>query len=194
MVPPALGKPRRAGPAIRGLRPCPCSHRVSVLVLRRGAAAGGATFDMVCPQPPAEKKDQGSNNVKNGTSGERALARLQASPFGLRPDKSARRRATPLGTTHSPPFVGSRRFRTSGRVFLPAHRRDDRTVCPSSLQSEKRTQRPNLGAIAESPFHSDSAGPCSFLERPRSARRLRRPWHCRYGPLLRPAIRGHLAR
>jgi len=48
-----------------------------MLVLRRGAAARGATFDIVRPQPPAEKKDQGSNNVKNGTSGERALARLR---------------------------------------------------------------------------------------------------------------------
>ena len=83
----------------RSVRPCPCSHRVSVLVLRRGAAARGATFDIVCPQPPAEKQDQGSNNVKNGTSGERALARLQA---------SARRRAAPLRTTHPPPLCVDR--------------------------------------------------------------------------------------
>ena len=44
-----------------------------VLVPRGGAAARGATFDIVCPQPPAETKDQGSNNVKNGTSGGRAF-------------------------------------------------------------------------------------------------------------------------
>ena len=64
---------------------------------------------------------------------------------------------------------------------------------PLSLQSEKRTQRPKLVAIAESPLRSDSAGPCSVLERPRSARRLRRPCRCRSGPLLRPAIRRNLA-
>jgi len=65
---------------------------------------------------------------------------------------------------------------------------------PLSLQSEKRTQRPNLVAIAESPLHSDSAGLGSVLLRPRSARRLRRPRRCYSGPLLRPATRDHLAR
>ena len=68
----------------------------SVLVLRGGSAAGGATFDIVCPQLPVEREDQGSNNVKNGTSGERALAR---------------RRATSWRTT-PPPFLKSRRRAT----------------------------------------------------------------------------------
>jgi len=65
---------------------------------------------------------------------------------------------------------------------------------PPSLQSEKRTQRPNLGAIAKPALRSGFAGPRTVLQRPRSAWRLRRPWRCRSGPLLRPAIRGHLAR
>jgi len=95
---------------------------------------------------------------------------------------------------HPPSFMGSRRFRTSGRVFLPPLGRYGRTAYPSSLQSEERTQRPKLVAIAESPLRSDSVGPGSFLERPRSAWRLRRPRRCCYGPLLRPAIRGYLAR
>jgi len=80
--------------------------------------------------------------------------------------------------------MGSRRFRTPGRVFLPSLDRDDHEICPSSLQSEKRTQRPKLVAIAESPLRCDSAG---------SARRLRRPCRCCYRPLLRPAIRRNLA-
>ncbi len=116
-------------------------------------------------------------------------------PTGERPRApSARRRATSCRTTLPPPFVGSRRFRTSGRVFLPPLDRDDHEICPSSLQSEKRIQRPNLVAIAESPLRFDSAGPGSVLLRPRSARRLRRPRRCRFGSLLRPAIRRHLAR
>jgi len=65
---------------------------------------------------------------------------------------------------------------------------------PPSLQSEKRTQMPNLVAIAESPYHSDSAGPDSVLQPPWSAWRLRRPRRCCYGPLLRPATRRNLAR
>ena len=71
-----------------------------MLVLRRGAAAGGATFDIVCPQPRAEKKDQGSNNVKNGTSGERALARLRRAggllPGGRTPSNSFFPAPTPI--------------------------------------------------------------------------------------------------
>jgi len=106
----------------------------------------------------------------------------------------ARRRAAPCRTTYPPPCIGSRRFRTSGRVFLHPLRRDDRTVYPSSLQSEKRTQRPKLVAIAESPLRCDSARPGSVLLPPRSARRLRRPCRCCYGPLLRSAIRRNLAR
>ncbi len=104
------------------------------------------------------------------------------------------RRATSCRTTLPPPFVGSRRFRTSGRVFLPPLDRDDHEICPSSLQSEKRTQRPNLVAIAKPPLRCGFAGPRTVLQRPRSAWRLRRPWRCRSRPLLRPAIRGHLAR
>jgi len=78
---------------------------------------------------------------------------------------------------------------------LPPRRKLMRNAgCPSSLQSEKRTQRPKLVAIAESPLRSDSAGPGSVLLRPRSAWRLRRPRRCHSRPLLRPAIRGHLAR
>jgi len=65
---------------------------------------------------------------------------------------------------------------------------------PPSLQSEKRTQRPKLVAIAKPPLRCGFAGPRTVLQRPRSAWRLRRPWRCCYGPLLRPAIRGHLAR
>jgi len=76
--------------------------------------------------------------------------------------------------------------------FPPSTRRDDQTVCPSSLQSEKRTQRPKLGAIAKPPLRSGFAGPGSVLQRPRSAWRLRRPWRCHSGPLLRPAIRRDL--
>ena len=77
---------------------------------------------------------------------------------------------------------------------LPSRRKLMRNAgCPSSLQSEKRIQRPKLVAIAESPFHSESAGPGSFLERQRSAWRLRRPWRCYSGPLLWPAIRRNLA-
>ncbi len=64
---------------------------------------------------------------------------------------------------------------------------------PPSLQSEKRTQRPNLVAIAKPPLRCGFAGRGSVLRRPRSAWRLRRPWCCRYGPLLRPAIRRNLA-
>jgi len=67
-------------------------------------------------------------------------------------------------------------------------------MTPPSRISEKRTQGPNLVAIAESTFHSDSAGRGPVLLTPRSARRLRRPRRCRYGPLLRPAIRRDLAR
>ena len=50
-----------------------------------------------------------------------------------------------------------------------------------------------IGGSGASPFHSDSAGRGSFLERQGSAWRLRRPRRCRYGPLLRPAIRRNLA-
>ena len=49
---------------------------------------------------------------------------------------------------------------------------------PLSLQSEKRTQRPKLVAIAESPLRCDSAGRGPVLLPPRSARRLRRPRRC----------------
>jgi hypothetical protein len=77
---------------------------------------------------------------------------------------------------------------------LPSRRKLMRNAgYPSSLQSEKRTQRPKLVAIAESPLRSDSTGPGPVLEPPRSARRLRRPCRCRYGPLLRPAIHRNLA-
>jgi len=97
-----------------------------------------------------------------------------------------------------PTCIGSRRFRTSGRVFLPPlgrdGGRDGRTAYPSSLQSEKRTQRPKLVAIAKPPLRCGFAGRGSVLRRPRSAWRLRRPWRSGSGPLLRPAIRGHLAR
>jgi len=72
--------------------------------------------------------------------------------------------------------------------------RDDHEICPSSLQSEKRTQRPKLVAIAESPLRCDSAECGPVLFPPRSARRLRRPRRYCYGPLLRPAIRRNLAR
>jgi len=114
-----------------------------------------------------------------GTSGERAIG----APAGCV-------RARP----HTPPLIGSRRFRTAGRVFLPPLDRDGRTAYPSSLQSEKRTQRPKLGAIAKPPLRSGFAGPGSVLQLPWSARRLRRPRRCRFGPLLRPAIRGRLPR
>ena len=77
---------------------------------------------------------------------------------------------------------------------LPSRRKLMRNAgCPSSLQSEKRTQRPKLVAIAKPPLRYGFAGPGSVLERPRSVWRLRRPWRCRYGPLLRPAIRRNLA-
>jgi len=66
----------------------PVSVRASALVLRGGAAARGATFDIVCPQPTAKQKDQGSNNVKNGTSGERALAALATRPSATAPRRS----------------------------------------------------------------------------------------------------------
>jgi hypothetical protein len=95
---------------------------------------------------------------------------------------------------HPPLYMGSRRFRTSGRVFLPPLGRYGRTAYPSSLQSEKRTQRPKLVAIAKPPLRSGFAGPRAVLQHPRSARRLRRPRRCRSGPLLRPAIRRNLAR
>jgi len=147
----------------------------------------------VCDRGHAFSDSVPSERKRSSVPPSSNAARLQASPFGLRPDKSARRRAAPRRTTHPPPFVGSRRFRTSGRVFLPPFGRYDHQICPSSLQSEKRTQRPKLGAIAPPPLRSDSAGPGSVLLAPRSARRLRRPCRCRSRPLLRPAIRRNLA-
>jgi hypothetical protein len=115
-------------------------------------------------------------------------------PAGDRPSAPwARRRAAPCRTTpplscdraESGPLAAFSSLRSVGMAGRPI---------PPSLQSEKRTQRPNLGAIAESPLRSDSAGHGSFLDPPRSARRLRRPRRCRCGPLLRPAICRNLER
>jgi len=104
---------------------------------------------------------------------------------------AARRRAAFEQGRPLPSCIGSRRFRTSGRVFLPPLGRDGRTAYPS-LAPVGETH-PDV-AIAESPYHSDSAGPDSVLQPPWSAWRLRRPRRCCYGPLLRPATRRNLAR
>jgi len=65
---------------------------------------------------------------------------------------------------HPPPYLGSRRFRTSGRVFLPPLGRDGRTAYPS------------VAPVGET--HPEA----------------QRPWRCRSRPLLQPAIRRNLAR
>ena len=64
----------------------------------------------------------------------------------------------PFHSSLRPHFAVDGGLRTSDPVFLPALRRDDRTVYPSSLQSEKRTQRPSLGATASAPPGSAEAG------------------------------------
>ncbi len=149
----------------------PVSTPVSVLVPRVGAAARGCQ---------ARRHDV-EDNVMSG---------CQAPPVNA---PLARRRAA-LYRTRTPhllcdradsgPLAAFSSLRSVGMAGRPI---------PPSLQSEKRTQRPKLVAIAESPLRSDSAGHCSFLERPRSAWRLRRPWRWCSGPLLRPAIRRNLA-
>jgi hypothetical protein len=150
----------------------PVSTPVSVLVPRVGAAARGCQ---------ARRHDV-EDNVMSG---------CQAPPVNA---PLARRRAA-LYRTRTPhllcdradsgPLAAFSSLRSVGMAGRPI---------PPSLQSEKRTQRPNLGAIAESPLRSDSAGHGSFLDPPRSARRLRRPRRCRCGPLLRPAICRNLER
>ena len=106
------------------------------------------------------------------------LARRRAAPFRAKPPHLVCDRAD------SGPLAAFSSLHSVGMAGRPI---------PPSLQSEKRTQRPKLVAIAESPLRYDSAGPCPVLLRPRSARRLRRPWRCHSGPLLRPAIRRNLA-
>jgi len=133
-----------------------------------------------CPRPrsltvvPSERERSSVPSVS-------ALARLR------------RAGGQPPAEQRPPTCIGSRRFRTSGRVFLPPLGRYGRTAYPSSLQSEKRTQRPKLVAIAESPFHSDSAGPGSVLLRPGSAWRLRRPC-LRFTPIPRGLVQSCYAR
>jgi len=121
-------------------------------------------------------------------------ARYEPSPC---PD-ARRPRAAPAATrprSPRPPSASARRSRSTSPAarLWRAGGLHSHEICPSSLQSEKRTQRPKLVAIAESPLRCDSAGPGSVLLRPRSARRLRRPCRCCYRPLLRPAIRRNLA-
>jgi len=123
-----------------------------------------------------------SERKRSSVSPVTALARLRRAG-GLPPTE--RRTPHPVWDRADPgPLAAFSSLRSVGMAGRPI---------PSSLQSEKRTQRPNLVAIAESPFHSDSAGRGSVLLPPRSARRLRRPRRCRYGPLLRPAIHRKLA-
>jgi hypothetical protein len=59
--------------------------------------------------------------------------------------------------------------------FPPCARRYDREISPSLLQSEKRSQRPILGATRNLRYRSDFVGgaPCGGC--PKSAGRLRRP-------------------
>jgi len=148
--------------------PCPCSERPPSAVFDHGHAfSEGVPSEHKCSSVPP------SSNA----------ARLRRAG-GLPP--TGRRSPPPFcDRADSGPLAAFSSFRSVGMAGRPI---------PPSLQSEKRTQRPKLVAIAESPLRSDSTGPGSVLLPPRSARRLRRPWRCRYGPLLRPAIRHNLAR
>jgi len=95
------------------VRPVPVS--VSVPVLRRGASARGVTLDIVFPQPPAKMKDEGSNNVKDGISGERALAALATRPSATAPRRLWAPTGPPEPLWGVPPAgrMGGRKIRNS---------------------------------------------------------------------------------
>jgi hypothetical protein len=89
--------------------------------------------------------------------------------------------------------MGSRRFRTSGRVFLPPLVGTTRRSVPPRSSRRNAPRGPISSRSRNLRYAAVSRGLILSLQRPRSAWRLRRPWRCSYGPLLRPAIRRNLA-
>jgi len=164
------------------------------VVLRRTLHTGivpspASESESASERPPSAVCDRG-HALAGGVPSERRRSSV--------PPSSNAARLRRAGGLHSggpaPPFLyGIAPIPDLWPRFPPSTRRDGRTAYPSSLQSEKRTQRPKLVAIAKPPLRSGFAGPSSILLPPRSARRLRRPWRCCSGPLLRPAIRRNLA-
>ena len=84
-------------------------------------------------------------------------------------DRAKRAENSPERGNSRSPLRESRRFRTSGDVFLPPLRRVGHKANPSSLQSEKQAHAPNLGAIAEDRLRLTSAGYRGGLQHPKSA-------------------------